>query len=606
MSEDKIQEIILTGIGGAPGISIGPAYLVDRPGQDVIDKYNLDRGQVSSEVLRFKSAVKKAESELGKLIKKSPKELGQQVYILEAHKALLRDKMFYGKTVENIKKARVNAEWALKTTVDRVKLVFSKIEDSYIRERVSDVVWVYQRVLRNLSGTKESGIEEIDKRVILVARDFSPAETSQMHSKWVKGFVTDVGAMTSHTSIIARTLQIPAVMGVEKATRKIQTGDIIILDGRAGVVILNPREETLVRYAEAKERYEDFQEAMARDSLLPARTKDGFSVHINANIELLSEAAKVKDLGGDGIGLYRTEFLYLNRRDLPTEKELFDNYRKLVRDMAPKPVTIRTLDVNGDKVASGIMADEGDNPALGLRAIRFCLNSPDIFRTQLRAILRASAFGRVRLLFPMISGVDEMLEVVEIMEDVKARLKRRGQAFDKELETGIMIEVPSAAIIADMLAEYVDFFSIGTNDLIQYSLAVDRGNKMVAHLFQNLHPAVMRLIKRVSDVGKEKGVRLAMCGEMAADPICLPLLLGMGFDELSMNPQAMPFMKNVVRGLSINECRRVVEHALREPTSRELAELLAGTFGESLMPDQEYSPDWGQHTRPEGFVRNRK
>jgi phosphotransferase system enzyme I (PtsI) len=582
MSEDIAPQKMLMGIPGSPGICIGKAYLVDRENLDVVEKYVLDGGQVAEEVTRFKKAVKQAEDELARLIKRSPKEVGQHIYILEAHKALLKDKMFFGHTVDTIKKAKVNAEWALKTTLDRIRRVFNRVEDDYIRARLDDVVYVYNRVMRNLVGTQDSGIDKIDKRVILVAHDVSPAEASQIQLEWVKGFVTDMGGPTSHTSIIARTLQIPAVLGLENATKKIRTGDLIIVDGAAGAVILNPEEKTLLYYEQTQEIYEAYQARIARKSHFPAKTSDGVLIHVNGNIELLEEVVAALDRGGDGIGLYRTEFLYLNRRILPTEEELFENYKEVVEVMNPRPVTIRTLDVNGDKVAAGIMPDSGDNPALGLRAIRFCLKNPDIFLVQLRAILRASAFGHVRLLFPMISGVDELVQARHLTAQAAQELDRQGLAYDRELEVGAMIEVPSAAIIADMLAEHVDFFSIGTNDLIQYCLAVDRSNKQVAHLFQSLHPAVIRLIKRVADVSKDKGVRLAMCGEMAADPLNTPFLLGMGFDELSMNPQAIPAVKNAVRGLCASDCRNVVNDIMREDTAQAIARLILETYGDAL------------------------
>ncbi|MEW5733613.1 MAG: phosphoenolpyruvate--protein phosphotransferase [Thermodesulfobacteriota bacterium] len=568
------REEILTGIPGSPGICIGPAYLVDRQDFDVVDRYALDQGEVAEEVARFKKAVRKADSELTKLIKKSPKEFSQHAYILEAHKALLHDNALYGRTIETIKKMRVNSEWALKTAVDRVRLVFSRIEDSYIRERVSDVSHVYNRVMRNLMGSQDVELDKINRRVILVARDISPAEASQLQLEWVMSFITDLGGRTSHTSIIARTLQIPAVLGLSTATQKIRTGDIIIVDGAAGVVVVNPDDETLAKYQEIKDRYEAYRAQVARKSHLPAETRDGMLVAVNGNIELAEEVVAVLDLGGDGIGLYRTEFLYLNRRTLPTEQELFETYKDIAEILNPRPVTIRTLDINGDKVASGIMTDEGDNPALGLRAIRFCLKFPEIFKNQLRAILRASAYGNVRLLIPMISNVEEILAVRRLIAEAADELAANQEPYSDKIELGIMIEVPSAAIAADLFAPHVDFFSLGTNDLIQYTLAVDRGNKHVADLFSSLHPAVLRLLKNVASVSAKHHVRLAMCGEMAGDPLHAPLLLAMGFTELSMHPRAIPTVKNTVRTLEMSECKKLFNRAMKKSTCGEVRDLL--------------------------------
>lgn len=578
----KKEQQILNGIPAAPGICIGQAYLVDKRTLDVVEKYPIDRSNISNEAGRFRKAIKKSEKEIVSLIRSTQGDTTQQNYILEAHLAVLKDKMFFGSTVDTIKKDRVNAEWALKMTVDRLKYVFSKIDDDYIRNRSADIIHVYERVLRNLVGGKDKGIDRINKRVILVAHDLSPAEASQIQLEWVQGFITDKGGRTSHTGIVARTLQLTAVTGLENVTGQVRTEDVIIVDGIAGVVVLNPDENTLFEYTEARERFEARLIEIARDSHLPASTEDGARVYVNGNIELLEEVVSVKDKGADGIGLYRTEFLYLNRRELPSEQELFENYKQAVEIMAGKPVTIRTLDVAGDKVAKGLMGAHEDNPALGLRAIRFCMRHTDVFLTQLRAILRAAAFGHVKLLFPMISNVEEIIAVRRIVKETLEQLEKQGLVSKINIEVGIMVEVPSVAVMADMFAQYVDFFSIGTNDLIQYSLAVDRGNRHVAHLFQTLHPAVIRMIKHVSDVAKETGVRLAICGEMAADPLNTPLLIGMGFDELSMNPQAVPEIKNVIRSLDKGKCVSLVEEALKKQTAEQIADLILEKFGDKV------------------------
>ncbi|MBI9076007.1 MAG: phosphoenolpyruvate--protein phosphotransferase [Desulfatibacillum sp.] len=583
MPKSEKRQITLQGIPAAPGICIGLAYLVGTNSKEVVRKYAVERGDITDECSRMRKAVKKAEKEISFLIKKMQEDSAQQAFILESHLAVLRDKMFFTFTMDTIKKKRVNAEWALKITVDRLTHNFNKIEDEYIRDRSSDIYHVAERVMRNLVGDEDKGIDTIHKRVILVAPDLSPAEASQIRVEWVQGFVTDRGGRTSHTGIVARNLQLPAVLGLGNATTQIRTEDVIIVDGIAGLVVVHPDESTLVEYSEAQARYENHLTQISKNSHQPATSLDGRTTDVSANIELLEEVVSVKDKGADGIGLYRTEFLYMNRRNLPTEEELYENYKDAVDLMEGKPVTIRTLDVAGEKVAKGLMAPHEDNPALGQRAIRFCMRHPGILRTQLRAILRAASHGKIRLLFPMISSVEEIIAVNQIVREVRKNLDSQGIEYGKDVETGIMIEIPSAAIIADMFAPHVDFFSIGTNDLIQYSLAVDRGNKNVAHLFQPLHPAVLRMVKRVSEIAKEGGIRMAMCGEMAADPLNIPLLMGMDFDEFSMNPQAVPVVKSVIRTLDHGQCRLLLEEALKLPTADEIADLIQGAYGDLVF-----------------------
>ncbi|HSO17923.1 MAG TPA: phosphoenolpyruvate--protein phosphotransferase, partial [Desulfosarcina sp.] len=498
--------------------------------------------------------------------------------ILETHMLLLEDKMIYDRTIDVIEKERVNAEWALKKVVSLVKPMFENMSDDYLRQRAEDITHVSDRIMENLVGVDQVNIARIDKRVILVARDLSPAETSQIQLERIKGFVTNRGGRASHTSIIARTLEIPAVLGVGNATLKIKNDDIIIVDGAAGVVVVNPTEQTLLETEERRENYEVRKALMARRSHLPARTRDEVLVSVMGNIELPEEVVSVLDHGGDGIGLYRTEFQYLSRPDFPTEDVLFENYKDVIDVMGSRPVTIRTLDINGDKAVNYIRDAQETNPALGLRAIRYCLKKPDIFKTQLRAILRAAAYGNVRILVPMISGIEEVEQTLRLLDDAAECLARQNVAFNRDVPLGIMIEVPSAVITADILAERVDFFSIGTNDLIQYTLAIDRGNRHVAHLHQPLHPAILRMIKRTCDVGREKGIPTYMCGEMAGEPLFAPVLLGLGVDELSMNPQAIPQVKNAIRSITCSELRGFTDEVMRLTTAEAVHELLTSTF----------------------------
>ena len=435
--------------------------------------------------------------------------------------------------------------------------MFAGMDDEYFRERVADIRHVSDRIMRALVGAKSVNLAKIDKRVILVARDLSPAETSQIQLERIKGFVTDFGGKASHTSIIARTLELPAVLGLERATRLIHNEDLIVVDGTRGLVIVHPSEATLVAFAERHERYELEKSAMTRGSELPAETRDGVRIGVMGNIELPEEVFSVINYGGEGVGLYRSEFQYMGRPDFPSETELYDKYRDVAEVMAPRPVTIRTLDVNGDKAITAGNGEDEANPALGLRGIRWCLKNPEVFQTQLRAILRAAVYGKVRIMFPMIATFDELIEAKRHLAAAAASLEKAGVPYNGEIETGILIEVPSAVLVADLLAAEVDFFSIGTNDLIQYGLAIDRGNKAVAHLFQPLDPAVIRLLKMVADVARDKGVKLFMCGEMAAYPVHLPVLLGLGMDELSMHPQAIPAVKNMIRKLQPERIRVV-------------------------------------------------
>ena len=585
--ETDTQEITIKGINASPGICIGKAYLVDSEGVEVVPKYRIQPNDLSKEVKRFKAAVKKAKDELRKIVEQSPEEL-QHAHILETHMALLKDKMLYGRTIETVKHESVNAEWALKKVVSNLIEVFQTMTDPYLKERSADVVQVADSIMHNLVGAKKVNIAAIDKRVILVAHDLTPAETSQINLERVKGFITDRGGKASHTGIIARSLEIPAVVGLQNATASIRSDDLIIVDGSAGTVIIHPSEDTLVRYEERKIDYEEYKAVITRESKAPAESTDGIHFAVMGNIELPEEVFALLNYGGDGIGLYRTEFQYFNRPDFPGEDELFDKYKDVVEVMDPKPVTIRTLDINGDKALANHLDSEEANPALGLRAIRYCLKKPQVFRDQLRAILRAAAFGNVRILFPMISTYFEIREARRMLDEAAESLEKDGLPYNRDIEIGAMIEVPSAVIVADIIAENVDFFSIGTNDLIQYSLAIDRGNEQVAHLFQPLDPAIIRMLKHVADVAREKDIKVFMCGEMAGTPHHIPLLLGIGMDELSMNPQTIPDIKRVIRSLNVADTRSFMNDVLKQNTAKDTFELIKEAYG-SILSEQLYS-----------------
>ena len=579
---EETTEIILRGISGAPGICIGKAYLVDKEGVDVIEKYSITETQVKLEINRFKSAVTKAKNELSDIIAGVPEELRQHAAILETHLVLHKDKMLYGRAIEIIKSELINAEWALKEATSQAKSMFANIEDPYLKSRTADIEHVSERIMRNLVGCKDVNIATIDKRVILVAHSLSPAETSQIQLEKIMGFITDRGGKASHTSIIARTLEIPAVLGLDNATQIIKNDSIIIVDGSEGIVIVDPEEETLIRYDELSKRYEERKADILRTSDQPAKSADGQRFSIMGNIELPEEIVAVKDHGGEGIGLFRTEFLYLGRMNFPDEQELFSQYREVAELMAPDPVIIRTLDINGDKAITAVPTPEEANPALGLRAIRFCLKNPGIFKTQLRSIMRAAAYGNVQLLLPMISGVEEIHQTYELINEAAVSLEKDGLAFNRDIPVGIMIEIPAAALMAEEMADLVDFFSIGTNDLVQYTLAIDRVNRHVAYLYNTLHPAVLRLIKHVVDTGKKKKVKTFMCGEMASEIINLPILMGLGIDAFSMAPQSIPAVKNMIRNISVKDAKAFLKEALKQTTALNTIQLITDTYGDIL------------------------
>jgi len=571
---DKGSDTVLKGISGSPGICIGQAYLVDREGVDVVEKYTVLPESIREEVNRFKTAVKKSEDELIEVIEELPEELHHHLTILESHLALFKDKMLYERAINAIREEAINAEWALKKVAARAKAMFQDIADPYLQGRVDDIVQVSDRIMMNLVGADAVNIGNIDKRVVLVAKDMTPADTSRIQLERVKGFVTDRGGKTSHTSIIARTLELPSVMGLGNVSALIKNDDIIIVDGNDGLVIIDPSDETLLEYEEKKARYEQRRANIKRRSKIPATTVDGVTIKLMGNIELAEEIVSVMDYGGEGIGLFRTEFQYLSRSHFPTEEELYEQYREVAELIFPEPVVIRTLDINGDKALAYARENDEENPALGLRAIRFCLQRPDVFMTQLRGILRAAAFGNVRVMFPMISGVEEVLEAKKMLKEAAAQLEAEGIPYSENFEIGIMIEVPSAVVMAERLADEVDFFSIGTNDLTQYTLAIDRGNRKVAHLYNSLHPAVLRLIKQVVEVGKKHDVKVCICGEMASEPANMPVLLGLELDELSMTPQSLPMVKEMVRGLSFSESRKFAAKVLAETTVGGVASMM--------------------------------
>ncbi|MGQ9920192.1 MAG: phosphoenolpyruvate--protein phosphotransferase [Desulfobacca sp.] len=571
------QNKVLKGIPASPGIVIGPAHVVSDKYKVQISRYYLTSGQqINREIDRFRDAVARTREEISTIKQSITGDFQEHAYILDTHLLILQDKLLYDATIRIIQEERINVEWALQEAVHQAQILFSKIADPYIKSRIQDVEDVSERVLRHLTGGNPFDFSKLTEPVILIIHDLSPVDTTQMSVAKVKGFVTETGGKTSHTAIMAQSLEIPAVVAVENATQEIDTGYTLILDGLNGTVVINPDAKMLDIYVQRKKKFEEFKLDVGKSSFLPAITLDEHQTQVLANIEFQEEVDLAIDYGADGIGLYRTEFLFLRHQRLPTEEELFEDYRSVAQMMRPKRVTIRTLDIGGDKFASHLEYASGINPALGLRAIRFCLKERSIFRTQLRAILRASAYGQVRLMFPLISGIQEVVEARRILAEVQEELAREGLPFHPKVPVGLMIEVPSAVMLADLLAKEADFFSIGTNDLIQYALAIDRGNKHVANMYQPLHPAVLRMIKQVVDAGHAAGITVAVCGEMAGDPLYTPILLGLGVDELSMNALAIPVVKRIVRHASMEEAQEFARHALQYGTVAEVNAYVTG------------------------------
>ncbi len=579
-----MNEKVFNGIGASPGVVIGRAYLLDRR-KVVVAGQRIEEVKVKDEVARFKKAVEISKAQLEDLKKRFSKGLGKShAYILETLIMLLEDKMLVDGTVKRIKDLHVNAEGALKETIDAIGLKFDAIEDEYLRERKHDIEQVGERILRNLTGHKQESLADISEEAVIIAHDLAPTDTLMMRKDKILGFATDAGSRTSHTAILARSLGIPAAVGLERITGAVKTGDAVVVDGIHGVVIVDPDEETFLEYLKKQRRYKYFEQELEKLRLLPAVTLDGDVVHLEGNIELPEEVGSVAEHGGTGIGLYRTEFLFLNRPDLPTEEQHYQACRHVAERAAPQEVVIRTLDVGGDKIGLGAIFEKEANPALGLRAIRFLLQKKDVFKTQLRGILRASVHGNIKILFPMISGLAELHEAKGVLNEVKNDLMAEGVPFDEDVKVGIMIEIPSAAMISDILAKETDFFSVGTNDLIQYTLAIDRANEHVAYLYEPLDPAVLRLLQRVSQAAHEARIPLAMCGEMAGDPLYASILLGMGFRHLSMNVASIPWVKKVVRSVRMEDAVELAALVMRQPTAAH-ARKTAETFMHDRFPD---------------------
>ena len=563
-------ELTLRGIGVSPGVVCGPVYLISTEEATYAEKA-LSEDEIPVEIRRFEAAVIETRRQINAIQKNVQRAIGQyDANIFDVHKMVLDDGAFVEEAIRKIRGDRCNAETVVRGVVARYADALSVVEDDYLRERVADVKDVARRVLRNLSGEKTHALDGLRDKSIVVAADLAPSETASLRKELVMGFATELGSSTSHTAIMARALGIPAVVGLGNVTARLQAGDTVLMDGTEGVVIVHPSEKSLRKYGKLAEVRQAIRTGLNHLKDEPATTRDGHRVTLSANIELLDEIADVRRFGAEGIGLFRSEYLYIAHDELPTEDEQTAAYREAAQVLAPAAVIVRTVDLGGDKFASAVKMPQEINPFLGFRAIRFCLAQPDIFRTQLRAILRASAFGKIRVMYPMVSNVEEVIRANALLDECKAELTRNRIAFDNEIEVGVMIEIPSAALTSDILARHVKFFSLGTNDLVQYTLAVDRINDRVAHLYEPTHPAVLKLIKTTIDNGHAAGIWVGICGQMGSDPLMTPLLLGLGMDEFSVVPSSVPVIKDVIRSVSRTEARELADQALAASTATEV------------------------------------
>ncbi len=568
----------MKGLGVSPGIGIGKAYIIEKKSMEIIKTHINDTEQ---EIIRLKDAIEDGKNQLNELYLKTLNDIGEkEAQIFKSHEMMLEDDTFISEVKNKIKNESVNAEYAFNEVAKYYIQLFENIEDEYLRERSEDIKDVMTRVLKSLLNIKTMDYSKINNNSIVVAKDLTPSDTAQFEKGKIEAMITEIGGKTSHAAIIARIMGIPTVIGIDNITDKIKDNDIVICDGRTGKVIVNPNEKQLFYYQQKKDKLEEISIELKKQIGLPTITKDNFEVSLSANIGTPNDVDTVLENDAEGIGLFRSEFIFMNRECQPTEDEQFEEYKEVLQKMGDKPVIIRTLDIGGDKNVPYLDIPKEMNPFLGYRAIRLCLGNVEVFRTQLRAILRAGIYGNVKIMFPMISTLKELRDAKKILERAKQELKSEGIPFKEEIEIGIMIEIPSAAIISDLLAKEVDFFSIGTNDLIQYTMAVDRMNSKLSHLYSQYHPALLRLIKGIIDNAHNAGIWVGMCGEAAGDPKLIPLFIGMGLDEFSMNAPTILSSRYIIRNLNKSEMEQIANKTLNLETAVEVEEYLSCLFAE--------------------------
>ena len=571
LQKKKIKKMYkLSGIAASHGIVIGKAYSlsVDIP---KIDERHITPEEVSLEIEKFKKAIEITRNELKNIQHQAKQKIGKEGdNIFNVHQLLLDDKIINEETINQIQSEQKNADFIYKRIVQKFQKSLENVDSEYFRGRVADIKDVKRRLIKNIQGRNSFRLNNLTNPAIIVSHDLTPSDTILLDRQKVLAFATNLGGRTSHAAIMARSLEIPSVVGLKKITDLVETGDTLIIDGNEGIAIINPTTATLNKYLKYREQYHEVTRKLSKIRDLPGRTLDGKDVELSANLEFTNEINSIIMYGARGVGLLRTEYLYMTKDTLPSEEEEFKEYYKIAEKVSPHPVIIRTLDIGGDKRPRCIDIPYEENPFLGWRAIRLCLEKVDIFKAQLRAILRASIMGNVKILIPMISCMEEIYKTKQIIEEVKKELQEKQIPFDKDIEIGVMVEIPSAATMTDIIAEEVDFLSIGTNDLIQYSLAVDRGNVRIAHLYKRLPPAVLRTVKHIVDAGHSKGVWVGMCGEMAADPLATLILLGLDLDELSISPSMLPEVKKIIRTVTFSDAQRFAEKALQMKTSEQI------------------------------------
>ncbi len=568
------------GIIGSGGIVIGKA-LIYKKEEMTIERGAIGEDALKAELEKVDEALRTSGDQIRGILKKASQEFGaDEASIFSAHLMILEDPELIGGIKAKIADDMISAPYAASQVIDSYVEIFSSMEDEYLRERAADVRDVGNRLIRNLLGIKDRDIGRLDEDVIIAAHDLTPSDTALMDKKHVKGFMTNIGGRTSHTAIMARSLEIPAILGLHDITEKVRDGETVIIDAMAGKVIVSPEVAVLEQYRKKIDQYDHYKNELKSIAKLPSVTLDGRHIEIAANIGGPSEVDSVLEYGGDGVGLYRTEFLYMDRDSVPSEEEQYEAYRTVAEKLGGKPVIIRTLDIGGDKKLPYLPLQDEMNPFLGFRAIRLCFEMRDLFRTQLRAILRASAGNNILIMYPMISGVEEVIQANGILEEAKNELRASGTPFDENIKRGVMIEIPSAALTADLIVSEVDFFSIGTNDLCQYTLAVDRMNEKVSYLYQPFHPGVLRLIKNVIDVSHKAGKFTGMCGEMAGEPGAALLLAGLGIDELSMSASSMLLVKKIIRGVAQKDAERIADHVMTLGSAEEIRAYCEGALKE--------------------------
>ena len=565
------------GTGASPGIALGRALVIEHS-ELVIEKKTIEN--IDEEIQKLESAVKVSKEELTKVKEKALAELGEhEAEIFEAHLLVLEDPELIGSAISKIRDEKVNADYALNEIKEMFVAMFESMDNEYMRERAADIKDVTNRVLRHILGIKVVDLAGLDEEVVLIAHDLTPSDTATMNKNMVLGFLTDIGGRTSHTAIMARTLEIAAVVGLNDITKKVKDGDYIVFNGDTGEVIVNPYEETKAKYASLKEEFEEYRKSLELLKGQASITTDGRHVELAGNIGSPNDVEGLIKNDAEGVGLYRTEFLYMDKEDsFPTEEEQYEAYKAVLEGMNNKPIVIRTLDIGGDKELPYFEMEAEMNPFLGYRAIRLCLDRKDIFKTQLRALYRASVHGKLRIMFPMISSLEELLDAKEVIKEVLKELDAENIAYSNDVEIGMMIEIPSAAVISDVLAKHVDFFSIGTNDLIQYTCAVDRMNQKISHLYNQFNPAVLRLIKMVIDNAHKEGQWVGMCGESAGDQRMIPILLGFGLDEFSMSPISILPARKLITSLSYADMQKFADEVLAMGTAKEIKEYVDKTF----------------------------